>query len=157
MYLTQTKSPMINRVNKKREHVHFFLGDLVLVNAANWSLPHNLTSQVQPQVLRPIYRTTKQINIYYKLQLRETSKIHDVFHFSLLFSIFIQMKRGVLMQPITYHVNESPFKDTTRRRRRRYLIKWQWQALAEDLWVTEEVLWQVGLEWLMKPLNCPHS
>ena len=64
---------MINRVNKKRERVEFFQGDLVLVSVANWPLPQDLTPKFNHRYDGP-YKYNKtdqrllQITITYNLQ-----------------------------------------------------------------------------------------
>ena len=88
---------MINRVNKKCEHVEFSPGDLVLVSATNWPLPQGLTPKFNHKYYGP-YNITKQINSsptncnYHNLQNQ------DVFHVNLL-------KR--------FHANETCGHETT--------------------------------------------
>ena len=153
VHLTKTKSQMINRVHKKRDHVEFFPGDLVLVSAANWPLPQGLIPKFNHIYYGP-YKIIKQINnVSYKLQLPTTSKIHDVFHVNLLKRFHTdetwsrEATNNIPCEP------EAILKAQVRRGRKRYLIKWQGRSLVEASWVTEEALRQAGFEWLMEPLN----
>ena len=153
VHLTKTKSQMINRVNKKREHVEFYPGDLVLVSAANWPLPQGLTPKLNHRYYGP-YKIIKQINnVSYKLQLPTTSKIHDVFHVSLLKRFHTDETWGREATNNMPCEPEAILKAQVRRGRKRYLIKWQGRSLVEASWVTEEALRQAGFEWLMEPLN----
>ena len=153
VHLTKTKSQMINRVNKKREHVEFFPGDLVLVSAANWPLAQGLTPKFKHRYYDP-YKIIKQINNFsYKLQLPTTSKIHDVFHVSLLKRFHTDETWGREAINNMPSELEAILKAQVRRGRKRYLITWQGRSLVEASWVTEEALRQAGFEWLMEPLN----
>ena len=152
-HFTKTKSQMINRVNKKREHVEFYPGDLVLVNSASWPLLQGLTPKFNHRFYGP-YKVVKQLNnVSYKLQLPEASKIHDVFHVSLLKRFHPDETWGreatIRCEP------EALLKTQVRRGRRRYFIKWRGKPLSEASWVTEEALLQAGFEWLLEPLQQP--
>ena len=152
-HLIKTKSQMINRVNKKREHVEFYPGDLVLVNSASWPLLQGLTPKFNHRFYGP-YKVVKQLNnVSYKLQLPEASKIHDVFHVSLLKRFHPDETWGreatIRCEP------EALLKTQVRRGRRRYFIKWRGKPLSEASWVTEEALLQAGFEWLLEPLQQP--
>ena len=70
--LNKTKTQMIARVNKKREHVEFFPGDLVLVSASSWPLPKKLTPKFNHRFYGPFVVTKKINNVSYKLQLPST-------------------------------------------------------------------------------------
>ena len=91
--LQQSKERMVRAANKKRQHIEFFKGDLVLVSAVHWPLPGGLSPKFNHRYYGP-YEVLQSFNgVTYKLKLPSSVKVHDTFHVSLL-KRFHADKRG---------------------------------------------------------------
>ncbi|KAJ0039649.1 hypothetical protein Pint_27365 [Pistacia integerrima] len=144
--------------DKKRRHVEFQEGDLVLVKL----LPHQFKTlrKVHKSLVRKYegpFQVIQRIGkVLYRLQLPPKLKIHPVFHVSLLKPFHEdpeEPSRGVSKRAPTAVVTsfdkeiEEILADRVVRRRgvpnyREYFIKWKGLPDTEASWETEDSLWQ---------------
>ncbi|KAL6141168.1 hypothetical protein ACLB2K_059458 [Fragaria x ananassa] len=144
--------------DKKRRHVEFKEGDLVLVKL----LPQQFKSlrKVHKGLVRKnegLFEVIKRIGkVSYKLHLPPKLKIHPVFHVSML-KLFHEDEedpsRGVshrvptaIVTSFDKEVDEILADQVIRRRGmpsyKEYLIKWRGLLDTEACWESEDILWQ---------------
>ena len=130
--------------DKKRRHVEFSVGQLVLLNTKNIKLKHPGSMKLMPRWIGP-FKVVKCVNeVAYKLELPETmSRLHPVFHVSLLKPY---RDSGLRQPPPPVLVDEEGALwrvDTLLERRERkcgrkkiteYLVKWSGFSHEHNTW-----------------------
>ena len=146
--------------DKTRTDRTFGIGDEVLLSTKNISLPVHKCHKFKPPFMGP-YKIIQRVGaVAYKLQLPAASRIHNVFHVSLL-RLYHPPADGRAVPPPppietasdgVFYTYEAILRHRTvgKRKQRQYLIKWKGYGADEDSWVAEanipvpdlEVYWQ---------------
>ena len=157
-YLHKAAKRMKKWADKKRRHVEFQVGDLVLVKL----LPQQFKAfrKVHKGLIRRYegpFPVIKRVgNVAYKLQLPPKLKIHPVFHVSLLKPYREDKEdpsRGMSTRAPTAVVTsfdkdvEAILADRVVRKRGvppsiEYFVKWKGLPMSEASWESEDSLWQ---------------
>jgi hypothetical protein len=157
-YLDKATKKMKKWADKKRRHVEYQVGDLVLVKL----LPQQFKSlrKVHKGLVRryegpfPIIKKVGKVS--YQVQLPPKLKIHPVFHVSYLKPYHADMEnpsRGESSRAptavVTSYDKEAEYIMADRVIRRRgvppsteYLVKWKRLPESEASWEAEDALWQ---------------
>lgn len=86
-HLTQAQATMKNAADKKRRDIHFSMGEWVYVKLKPYrqlSVSRRIHHKLAAKFFGPFQVTAKVGSVAYKLALPPTSKVHPVFHVSLL-------------------------------------------------------------------------
>ena len=157
--LRDNLSTSINRMkqqaNKNRSERSFQEGDMVFVRLQPYkqtSLKKDIQAKLQPKYFGP-YKIIRRIGeVAYELQLPEQSKIHNVFHVSILKKQVgdkvvtqtnmptIDEEGRTILKP--ERIIETQIRNLRNKRIKRYKVKWEDLPKEEATWETEEFIQQ---------------
>jgi len=80
--LVKTREQMVNQANKHRKKVNYEIGSKMFLNERN-IVTARLFKKLNDKMLDS-FQITDSVDLFYKLKLSETMRIHDVFHSELL-------------------------------------------------------------------------
>ncbi|KAL4583246.1 hypothetical protein LXL04_007814 [Taraxacum kok-saghyz] len=141
--LEQTRTRMTKQANKKRQDKQFQLGEIVYLRLRNYR-QHSVESRDCPKLSKRFfgpYRILEKIGpVAYRLQLPTTSRVHPVFHVSLLKQSTNQIPASDFP---TEWVTNTPFTEPTKtailQRRQQglstqFLIQWPNTDTTDATW-----------------------
>lgn len=130
------------QADKKRRHLTFKVGDMVMLSTANLSLP-GINSKFRPRYIGPFPIIEAKSDVVYTLKLPDKYSIHPTFHVSLLQSYVgpSPLNRPAEAPPppevhedgLHYEV-ERILAHRRTRRGVEYLIKWKGYPSEENTW-----------------------
>ncbi len=95
--LVKTREQMVNQANKHRKKINYEIGSKVFLNGRN-IVTARPSKKLNDKMLGP-FQITEPVGSFYKLELSETMRIHDVFHSELLRSVVDDSLPGQKNEP----------------------------------------------------------
>jgi len=144
--------------DERREHVQFTVGEQVLLATKNLRIVKGGTRKFSPRFIGP-FKIVQEINpVAFRLELpTELSRLHDVFHVSLLRKY--TPEEGSKQPPLPIIFKGEPLwlvdhiVDARRRGgKKEYLVRWDGYSPEHDTWEPEANL-VLGCEELLKDYN----
>ncbi len=80
--LAKTREQMVNQANKHRKKINYEIESKMFLNERNIVTARSF-KKLNDKMLGP-FQITESVDSFYKLELSETMRIHDVFHSELL-------------------------------------------------------------------------
>ncbi|KAL4555815.1 hypothetical protein LXL04_038443 [Taraxacum kok-saghyz] len=160
--LTRAREKMTNQANKKRQHKEFSIGEFVYLRLRNYR-QHSVEARANQKLAKRFFGPFKILErigpVAYRLQLPASSKVHPVFHVSLLKQSHLQVESDEFPDEWVSDLNPStalPSKILQRRQsgdnKTQVLIQWTNQDIDTATWEDEQDMqirfpsFQVGLE-----------
>ncbi|KAL4583040.1 hypothetical protein LXL04_007604 [Taraxacum kok-saghyz] len=175
--LTRAREKMTTQANKKRQHKEFSVGEFVYLRLRNYrqhSVEARANQKLAKRFFGPFQIMERIRPVAYRLQLPATSKVHPVFHVSLLKKSHLQVESDEFpdewVSDFTTNT-ATPYKLLQRRQsadnRTQVLIEWTDQDIDTATWEDEQDIqirfpsFQVGLEdesvFMEEGIDTPHG
>ncbi|KAL4581445.1 hypothetical protein LXL04_017660 [Taraxacum kok-saghyz] len=150
--LTRTRQRMTDNANRKRIDKEFQVGDKVFLKLHHYrqqSVARRTSNKLSKRYYGPFSITERIGPVAYRLDLPPHSKIHPVFHISLLKQAFGDHPSGTAQIPALLDHTFQPLqptsvldKRTSQTGEQEALIQWQHRQIAEATWETNANLAQ---------------
>ncbi|KAL4583632.1 hypothetical protein LXL04_008212 [Taraxacum kok-saghyz] len=144
--LTRTRQRMTDVANRKRMDKEFKIGDLVFLKLHNYrqqSVEHRSNKKLSKRYFGPFPILERIGAVAYRLELPANSKIHPVFHVSLLKQAFGNIPVGSTPMPTPVDQAQQLFtpeaiiqQRTSPNGMTKALIKWKDRDIVEATWET---------------------
>ena len=83
--LIKTRKQMMNQANKHRKKLNYEIKSKMFLN--EWNIVTARSFKKLNDKMLDSFQITKSVDLFYKLKLSKTMRIHDVFHSELLRSV----------------------------------------------------------------------
>ena len=134
------------QVNAGRREVEYGVGQKVLLNVKNFTMPKSITPKFMSKFASPFHIVERVFKDVYKLELPPEIKVHPTFHVSLLKpfkedTLWPNCKQVIRPPPnfvedhLEYEVERILKYRNHKQKGKMYLIKWQGYHEKETTWV----------------------
>ncbi len=135
--LIKTRKQMVNQANKHRIEINYKIESKMFLN--EWNIITARSFKKLNDKMLDSFQITESVDLFYKLKLSETMRIHDVFHSELLRSVvddsLPDQKNESSRSIVINDEDEWEINDilNSRRYRRRLQYRVKWKSYDNDL------------------------
>ena len=145
-WLEKAQKRYQKQLNAGRRDVDYEVGQKVLLNVKNFTLPEGLTPKFMSKFAGPFSIVEKLFKDVYKLELPPEIKVHPTFHVSLLKpfkedTLWAGRKQVIRPQPeligdhLEYEVEGILKSRNLKSKGKQYLVKWRGYHEKEATWI----------------------